>query len=467
MIRIFIYVFCLLFYSLAQAQTITSFGPAQSITVTANLASTGYTIPSDFVGWSGEANDVIAGVYSDTNTSLMNLAHLLSGPSGCGKLRIGGISSDLGTAPALTQSMATHLNAFLNGVWPGCYKLIYGLDLVANNSTLATTQAGYLITAFGVGNVILQNGNEPPESGLSPSTEAQYQTQWNAYYTALHAANASTLFAAPDIGNNQSVQSYVNGLTPGVSGMSYVTTHWYPYGAPYVPTADQLISSVYNNDTPNVQGSFSFQQNVSYATGKLIMTEENTRSSCGQPGVSDRLMASAFELNLMMALANDGWVGTYPHNFFQTTTCIQGSYSYGAYNAFIPQMDGGYSPYPIFYALYLMAQIEGQITATTAVTGPTNMVRAISTVGTGGNANILAQNNNTGFPVSITPTQSAAWTTAKVLLLSGVDCGDANPTLGGQPIQEGGTWTGSFTTINNGASITIPPCGAALVKIQP
>ena len=40
-------------------------------------------------------------------------------------------------------------------------------------------------------------------------------------------------------------------------------------------------------------------------------------------------------------------------------------------------------------------------------------------------------------------------------------------TLNGVPIGEGGAWAGQPISIANGASISTPACGAALIEIQP
>lgn len=71
---------------------------------------------------------------------------------------------------------------------------------------------------------------------------------------------------------------------------------------------------------------------------------------------------------------------------------------------------------------------------------------------------------------SITPTQINFWTTANVLKIStsdGNNCTSGNPTIGGQPIGKSGLWAGSPSSINNGQSISLQPCEAALIQILP
>ncbi len=434
-------------------------GPPQAATLTANLAAPGYTIPANFVGWSVENWDIFGGFYSPAQTSFVNLAKLLGSN---GILRIGGITSDTASnpgLPALTQPIATGIAQFLAALGNG-WTMIYGLDACVNDSASALTQAGYLVTAMGVGNVVFQAGNEPPFE-VCGFTQGQWTTVFNAYYSAIRAVYPTSKWAAPDVTNNSTVQSFVNGTTPGVSGLTYVSSHWYPYGIGFAPVADQLISSVYLNDTVSTVNSYAFQSNSAFAPNKLMMTEGNSRAGCGLQGVSDRLMASAWYLNLVIALANDGWLGFQPHNAI--LTCY-GQLHNGYYDPFVLQGDGSFAPSPIFYGMYLFSKIAGQQTVSIAKSG-TAYVRSIATIGTGGNANLLVQNNATTFPVKITPAQSTAWATGTVLLLSGTACNDAAPTIGGAVIQEGGVWAGAAYSINSGDTVLIPPCGAALIKM--
>ena len=197
---------------------------------------------------------------------------------------------------------------------------------------------------------------------------------------------------------------------------------------------------------------------------ELFITESFKGASGGLVGVSDRLAAAAWYVNEAIVFANIGWSGINTHNANQSISIPN-----DPYDPVVQQVDGNFGPGPIFYGMYLFSKIEGQQTAAVAVGGNAN-VNAIATKGGNGNANILVVNNDANGPVAVTPAQSSAWTTANVLKLStsdGANCTSANPTVGGQPIGEGGTWTGAPYSIANGASVTLNPCEAALIQIQP
>lgn len=419
--------------------------------IVANLASASLTIPRDFVGWSIEPQDIGAGgIYTGTSP-LIRLARLL-GPRGV--LRVGGNTQD-NPGLALTQKMASDLAAFAAGLGPG-WTLIFGLDGVANNSSLAVTQAGYIINAFGIDNVVFQIGNEPNESGQGWTSQSQWTRIWNSYHPALVAMYPSIKFGAPDLYSGTStetaLQSWVGGLTPGISGLTTLSSHFYPLGSGQ--TVKSVLATVDAHD---------FKGNAQYAPGKLRMTETNPIYNGGQLGISNTMTMDAWYLNLAITLASEGWQGLENHSVL-TVYAPWGRMAY--YNPFVKQRDGNYSAAPIFYGMYLFSKIAGQqIVATNIPSGLGATVKAISTKAANGRADILVDNNSSSAPLTFLPDQSASWRTAHVLLLSGASCTDTAPTLGGAVIGENGAWAGAPVSIKRGETVTIPPCGAALIQI--
>jgi hypothetical protein len=116
--------------------------------------------------------------------------------------------------------------------------------------------------------------------------------------------------------------------------------------------------------------------------------------------------------------------------------------------------------------MLLFSKIEGQQIVSTSISGASS-VKVISTKGSGADANILIVNNDTSYPLLAKPDQSNSWSTAEFYLINSlVGCVDTSPALNGYMVGEGGSWAGSPAILNRGASISIPPCGAALVEIQ-
>lgn len=426
----------------------------KSAIVSVDLATLGATIPADFVGISAEVGDLIKGSYQGTTGSAASYIGLLSLLGSSGKFRIGGGSSDSVTPPALTQAIANNLASFVTALGAG-WTVVYGLDLVANDSATAATQAGFMNTALGT-KVAFQMGNEPFTSGNF--SVGSYQTAWNAYYTAITAAVPSAKFDACDDNNQTTTQTAIPGLTPGLAGLTGVTAHYYSGAA-----------GAGINDWPALLAALktgTFNSLYTYASGSskpVFMSEANSLSFGGQVGVSDRLMAQAWFINLAITLAKIGWAGF----------CVQSTFSYagqlnGVYNPLVKQANGNFKPSPIFYGMYLFSRLAGRQLAASTQGGTAN-INSIAVKQANGQAAILVVNNDATETAIIKPMQSAAWTTANVLLSrdsDGVGPTSASLMLGGAAIGESGSWSGVPFIINSGDTVAIPPCGAALILIQ-
>lgn len=434
-----------------QSQSLPASVSSRIATISVNLSALGPTIPTNFIGLSAENQDLINGYYQGTTGHASSFIALVNLLGSHGVLRIGGSTADESTPPALTSQIATNLASFVGGLGAN-WTTIYGLDLFAANSGVAVTQAGYLATALGVTKVTFQMGNEPVTSGNF--TLGSYETAWNSYYTAIIGAVSSARFAAWDDYSLGSTQAVIAALTPGLSGMSYVTQHYYTTNGASA-TEPQMLGLL--------QG-MTFSTNIPWAGAvPTRLTETNSMNTRGVAGMSDRLMAATFILNESIELAAGGWNGINVHECYTLSgaACV--------YNPVIQQPDLNFAPGPIFYGMYLFAQIEGDQIAQSAVSGNGSNVDEIAVAGSGGKAIILVSNNDPYSPVSVTPNESVTWSTASVLLLAASDnlgCTSAQPVLGGQPIGESGVWRGFPSTISNGQAVVIPPCGAALIQIQ-
>ena len=423
--------------------------PARIASVTANLSLAGLTIPTNFAGFSYETSDLIGGYLQGTtgvNGSLIGCINLL-GSSGV--LRIGGASSDSATPPALTSGIASNLATFVAGLGAS-WSVIYGLDLFANDSTTAASQAGMLNTALG-SKVTFQFGNE----SNAYLNSANYTTRWNAYYTAVTATVPGAPAAAADIGNFGSDQSYTSSLTPGIAGLAALTNHWYNPNP--MANAYQIVNSPFSYGTAT-----GFYLNQSYAGNTpLLMTESNTVSIGGQAGVSDRLASASWFVNSAIILANANWKGLYVHNGVVANV--------NAYRAFTLNGDNTFTPQPVFYGMLAWSKIQGQQTVQTSIGGNAT-VNAIATKGANGNANFLIANNDVFGPVTVFIDQSSAWSTATVLQVksgTGAGCTDSTATIGGAAIDKSGAWAGASFSIAKGAPVVLGPCEMAFVSIQP
>jgi hypothetical protein len=415
--------------------------------ITANINSPGPTIPANFIGFSDEVSDVITDtIFTPGNASLIDLLKLL-GPNGI--WRIGGADSDLNPPPALTQQIANDAVAFISALGAG-WSTIYGLDALIQDSTIAVTQAGYLLKAFPRGSIAFQVGNEPDFYFTHGINEAGWINIFNSYYSALTTTYSGLQFGGPDTAGLSNI-GWVDGTILGRSGFAYITAHKYTLPcAPTSVTDDQVMADA---TVPSDAG--------------VTLTEFGILCDGGQMGVTDRLIAATYYLKLAQSAFAAGMQGILPHNVLTPSLWGDGIHL-AYYNQFVAQPDGGYAPAPMFYGMYLFAQLEGQTSISTIISSSLdNRASVNATLGPNGNANILVVNVNTTHEIAVEPEQSQPWSTANVYVLSGKNCEDPNPLLNGYAIGQGGTWPGSAAILVRSQHVSIPACGAALIEIQP
>lgn len=437
----------------------------QTKTVTANLASTSHTIPSNFIGISFNMESMVpvsgfATWLTDmkTNSSIISLIKLLGTN---GHIRIGGNQQDAsGSGPELTQTVANGIGSFMSSLGSG-WSLYYGLDLTINNTATAVTHAGYILSAVTGNTVAFGIGNEPDDGCCGNMTT--WTSNYNSYYSALTSAYPSVIIEGADVANGQvlsTVENYANATTPGPTGLAQVTGHSY-FGDN--PTQSQIQTLL------NETAGFGWASFVSYASNFRI-DESNLGSGQTNTGVVKTLATGAWFIAAANEAASSGVVGIDLNQGGSMNSAYPNSVG-NDYNFATLDADYGFSPNPMFYYMYLFSKIVGQTIVSTSLSG-TGTVSAISTAGAHGNANIMVVNYSTINPVKITPAQSNSWTSANVYKISAgsnAGCFDSSPNIGGATIGESGVWNGTMTpiSISNGGSFALYPCEAALVQILP
>ncbi|WP_435007988.1 phage head spike fiber domain-containing protein [Tundrisphaera lichenicola] len=422
-------------------------------TVTANLASTSVTIPADFIGWSAETTDAILDtIYVGTNSSLIGLVNLL-GTSG--QFRVGGNAQDTIPSPALTQSIATHLGDFTAALGSG-WTIIYGLSSPENDSAKAVTQAGYMLTGVPNNRVLFSVGNEQSQH----TTRASWTAAFDSYYAAIKAAYPSAKFEGPE-DSDANLQTWINGTTAGLSNLELATFHYYAQGASPKPTLTQVLAQAGAYNWAQVYGSIS---NVAYAGSKLRIGEGNINYNGGSQGITDRAIAATDWLQKSATIAKLGYNGYSQHNLVS----VGQPFNHVGYYNFFYKSGSDYLPAPIFNGMYFFSKVVGQQIVTSSLSGGlSSKVSAIATKNGIGNANIIIINGDQSNYAQVTPEQSSAWTTANLRVYSPTSCTDLNPTINGGTIAAGGASVPTATSLSRGTPVVIPPCGAALVQIQP
>lgn len=417
-------------------------------TITANQNNPGPVVPQNFVGFSSELQDVISNsIFTPANTSLINLIKTWLGPSGI--WRIGGNSGDTNPPPALSQQIANNAAGFIAAVGSG-WKTIYGLDAFIQDPNLAATHVSYLLQAFPPQNIAFQVGNEPealPGFGSAQS----WASVFNNYYVGLNGSFPNLKFAGPDT-VSLSDTPWINSTIPGAPGVAYVTGHKYTLGSsPISLSPDQVLADATVAPNPGV-----------------IISEFGILAGGGQQGITDRLLAATYYLKLAQSAFAGGYAAILPHNVL-TPYPFGGGLRLAYYNQFIQQPDG-WSPAPMFYGMLLFQALAGQTSISTTTTNLNPQASVTATLGPNGNANLLVVNGDTVNTITVQPQQTHTWSTATIYLVSGNGWADPNPVFNGKPIGEGGALAYNPIhpiSISNGDTVSISPCGAALIVIQP
>jgi hypothetical protein len=289
-------------------------GGTEAITVAIKQNSPGHTISPFFEGLSYETgifNDNID-FLNENNTVLIQLIKNL----GPGVLRIGGNSSDIvewtGTprsantpAGVLTTTDIDHLAAFSKAVgWP----VLFGLNLGKYNPDTAAREALYVSKVLKDNLYALQSGNEPDgfKVRARPSNYvfADYQREWNDYFGAVKKRVPDAKFSGPDVVPFDPY--WVNAFAISEhNNVHLIDSHYYAVG-----TASNPVITYQDILTPETKLDNYLVQLHNIASKYRLpyrISECNSVSSGGRPGVSDTFASALWALDFMWNVAeNDG-----------------------------------------------------------------------------------------------------------------------------------------------------------------
>ena len=136
------------------------------------------------------------------------------------------------------------------------------------------------------------------------------------------------------------------------------------------------------------------------------------------------------------------------------------------YTPFVQNGDLTYTPQPLYYALLLVAQIEGMRVLPVTSSAPFTTMPVQAYLDGAGATWFLAVNKNLTQSAALTIGQGGSWTQQSVLTLTGASAAAATATLGGASVDNAGNWSPTRTTVARGTPVSIPPASAVLVKLQ-
>lgn len=469
--------------------------PTARYTVTVNEALPGATIPADFFGLSVDTEGVVDPAtdgdrWRSANTRLVNLLGMI-GPAGV--LRVGGNSSDdkfrgsAWVAQTVSEQDASDIASLLTATG---WSLIWGLGTKSNDLARATTDATRIAAAVGVGNVEFHIGNEPDEAiNCFTATTAynycpdawgnmpDFYTRWSSWRTSLAAAVPGIRFAGPDSASTVNVGGYLAAV--GASNIISYTHHFYPFASGSNPgfTIPSMMRTLtgYGYSAVPPPGASVWTGWVSTATTNSLaprLTEFSAAYTGGRVGVSNTLAAGTWLADISLRFAAMGYASIHPHNgtkFLELGggTALSPPLPY----SLIWQAGGSITTNPSLMGYVLAARAAGGQIIPTTVNGGPGSVGAVSghaVLGADGKTRIFVINRDLVRPASVTVDRASAWTTANIITLTGRECGARDARLNGAvPDPTTLALTIPARTLARGTPVSLQPCGAAMVEIDP
>lgn len=464
------------------------------VSVTVGRAAVGRPISAGFVGLSIEYPAIIR--YAGTDPLAINpvFEQLLRNlaPNQPLVLRIGGDSTDrtwwpvshLVRPPGVTYSLSPRWVAVARALARHVgARLILGINLEANQPTLAVDEARALLSGIGSRSVLaLEIGNEPnwyatlpwyrdPDGRFVFGRPENYDLQdFTAQVSALRGRLPRVALAGPTVGALPWLEG-LRGFLSAEPTLRVVTLHRYPLnrcfttpGAPNYPTVANLLSSFASR---GLAAGLKRYAAMAHQRGDTFRVDEVNSVACGgKTGVSDTFASALWVLDTLFALARSGADGVNIHMFPGARySLFKFHRTRAGWSAFV---------YPEYYGLMMFAQAAppGSRLLSVKHTGSRD-VRAWATRGAGGRIRLVLINDDVrhAHVVSIRLAESAPTVTLERLTAPSA-WARSGVTLQGQSFGAQ-THTGDLGLARLGQElapspggylVTLPPASAAMLS---
>ncbi len=386
-------------------------------TVTVSATTVGRPIPPGFVGLSIELNALEQ--YAGTNAGALNPVFLQLvrnlAPGQSPDLRLGGDSTDWAWWPVPGISRPGGVRITLTPSWLRVTsvmtrelsaRLILGIDLEADSTKLAATEARALVSGLPGGSIeALELGNEPElygqfdwgRSGALGRSKGYGPPQYDQDFTRFAADLPPLPLAGPALG----APSWFLKLRQFIAAaprLGVLTLHRYPLQQCFVPKSSPSFPSITNMLAPlattGEANSVARYARLAHRHGLTIRIDEMNTVSCGgAPGVSDAFASALWATDALFEMARVGVDGvnlhTYPGSTYQLFT--------------FKQVNGTWvgTVTPEYYGLMLFAQAAppgSRLLRTTVKRG--DAVKTWAVRATNGTTHIVLINKS-GVPESI------------------------------------------------------------------
>ena len=453
-----------------------------SATIVVHTDKPGLVIPADFTGLSTEKKLMARDCFSADNKDLIALCRTL----GPGVFRIGANNVDSTFfkregAPPL-ESMQDNkyvtdprtigpksVDAFFDFARAVGWKVIYGVNLGANDPVMAADEAAYAWQVGAKEIIAIEIGNEPnlyskgpKREGIRPSSYGypQYKAEFTAAYDAIKAKDKQIPITGPAL--TKSTKWMPLFMADFKDRIALATSHVYHLSAPETDPQAQRFTSVEKLLGEKYPDDWIIKLKDATSVGVPYRIGEcNTASGGGKRGVSNAFVSALWSIDFMFDVVVAGGQGVNFH----------GSFTANNYSPIVfDKKTSRYVAAPMYYGmLFFSRATQGRLVASELKTDANFITHSV--LGADGKLRVTLVNKDLTKPVAASIAAGAQFTKGQALRLTApsIDA-TSDVTFGGAAVNADGTWTPKATetlTLSAGnTTVTLPPASAALLILE-
>jgi hypothetical protein len=435
----------------SKAQAATTQAATATVVVTVNRSATGTsTLPGGFLGLSFESDSGSGGVDSGRFDDTGDLAQMLSG-LGPGVLRFGGSSVD-GSFRAATGPAIAGIRRLADA---SGWRVVYSENLGHFDAAATAADAHAVAAGLGPDLLAIACGNEPNLYSRNHRRPAgygvrRYVAEDDECLRAVRLGAPGVPLAGPDLQPPGWLSYYAAHERGRVSTLD---EHFYPLtdcGGAHADAADLLSARTAANEAGNMSAA---AHAAAILGGSLRVTETNSASCSGIPGVSDTFASALWAVDFSLLAAEHHAVGM---NFHSSL-----SWGCAAYSPLCRSAPGQYEPRPMYYGLLLLSSLgTGRLLPvhTAGAAGPAAGLTVHAVRAADGSVRVVLENLRSGaFVVRLrTGTRASQMgivrlTAPRLTATSGISLQQSAPA----------------TCSNGQCSVSMPPYSIAVAVIPP
>ena len=439
-------------------------------------------IPADFTGLSTEKKLLARDCFSADNQDLIALCRTL----GPGVFRIGANNVDSTFfkregAPPLESMQENRyvtdprtigpksVDAFFDFARAAGWKIIYGVNLGANDPAMAADEAAYAWQVGAKEIVAIEIGNEPNLYPKGPKREGirpgnwrypQYKEEFTAAYDAIKAKDKQIPITGPAVTKSTNWMPLF--MADFKDRIALATSHVYHLSAPEsdpqaqrFTSVEKLLGEKYPDDWI-IKLKDATSVGVPYRVGEC-----NTASGGGKRGVSNAFVSALWAIDFMFDVAQAGGQGVNFH----------GSFTANNYSPIVfDKKSSRYVPAPMYYGmLFFSRAAQGRLVASELKTDANFITHSV--LGADGKLRVTLVNKDLTKPVAASIAAGAQFTKGQALRLTApsIDA-TSDVTFAGAAVNADGTWapktTETLALSAGSTSVTLPPASAVLLILE-